>query len=372
MVKLSGILEYSMGGFLCLRGFASFKMLSAISEPNPEVQRDLIVQHQGEMAEFLNGGEYRFFPEVILSLNLTDGRSEFDKIDLFHSELRSGQTWNKSIGGFQISVSQNVTKNVLNTFDPLPRIDRINVAHLKFDETDHKITRIDGNHRLSAATSVKDDFMVPFCLLLFQNPAENEQYSRAIFHNINAKQVPLNLEENLKVILESDEVFSDEKLKTDPSFGWAYYLARKISQQENFEEYPFINLLIRGIKYTYLLQVCQLLIKNQTLPRADEAVNSFHEQLPQIEAALQEAQLHVIPNNLAVIGAISFYKLTNATKYQHFLSWVKENSITRVPGLHMNDLIQILTRYMKIGPNQYLCQCSLVWKLRIHTKQLKM
>ena len=37
MVKLSGILEYSMGGFLCLRGFASFKMLSAISEPNPEV-----------------------------------------------------------------------------------------------------------------------------------------------------------------------------------------------------------------------------------------------------------------------------------------------------------------------------------------------
>ena len=50
MVKLSGILEYSMGGFLCLRGFASFKMLSAISEPNPEVQRDLIAQHQGEMA----------------------------------------------------------------------------------------------------------------------------------------------------------------------------------------------------------------------------------------------------------------------------------------------------------------------------------
>lgn len=134
MVKLSGILEYSMGGFLCLRGFASFKMLSAISESNPEVQRDLIAQHQGEMAEFLNGGEYRFFPEVILSLNLTDGRSEFDKIDLFHSELRSGQTWNKSIGGFQISISRNVTKNVLSAFDPSPRIDRVNIAHLKFDE----------------------------------------------------------------------------------------------------------------------------------------------------------------------------------------------------------------------------------------------
>ena len=350
MVKLSGILEYSMGGFLCLRGFASFKMLSAISEPNPEVQRDLIAQHQGEMAEFLNGGEYRFFPEVILSLNLTDGKSEFDKIDLFHSELRSGQTWNKSIGGFQISISQNVTKNVLSTFDPSPRIDRVNIAHLKFDEKEHRITRIDGNHRLSAAASVGEDFPVPFCLLLFQNPEENGQYSRAIFHNINAKQVPLNLEENLKVILESDGVFSDEKLKTDPSFGWPYYLARKISQQENFEEYPFINLLIRGIKYTYLLQVCQLLIENQTLPKTDEAVNSFREQLPQIEVALQEAQLHVIPNNLAVIGAISFYKLTNVTKYQHFLSWVKENSITRAPGLHMNDLIQIFDQIYENRP----------------------
>ena len=46
MVKLSGILEYSMGGFLCLRGFASYKMLSAISKPNTEVQRGLIDEHK--------------------------------------------------------------------------------------------------------------------------------------------------------------------------------------------------------------------------------------------------------------------------------------------------------------------------------------
>lgn len=350
MVKLSGILQYSMGGFLCLRGFSSYKMLSAISEPNPEIQRELIERHQGEMAEFLNGGEYRFFPEVILSLNLTDGKSEFDRIDSLHTDLRSGQTWNKSIGDFQFTMSQNVTKNVLNVFDPLPRIEKINIAHLKFDEKKHKITRIDGNHRLSAAANVRDDFMVPFCLLLFQNPKENEQYSRAIFHNINAKQVPLNLEENLKVILESDEVFSDEKLKTDPSFGWAYYLARKTAQLENFDEYLFINSLIRGAKYTYLLEEFELLIKNQILPKSDEAVKSFRAQLPQIEAALQEAQLHVIPNNLAVIGAISFYKLTNDSKYQRFLAWVKENSITQAPSIHMNDLIQIFDQVYENMP----------------------
>lgn len=98
MIKLSGILQYSMGGFLCLRGFASFKMLSAISEPNPEIQRKLIEAHKGEMADFLNAGEYRFFPELILSLNLTDGKSDFDELASFHTNLQNGQTWNKGIG----------------------------------------------------------------------------------------------------------------------------------------------------------------------------------------------------------------------------------------------------------------------------------
>lgn len=344
MVKLSGILEYSMGGFLCLRGFASFKLLSGISEPNSEVQREVLVERKDELAEFLNHGEYRFFPEVILSLNLTDGVSDFDALSDFHLKLQIGKTWNGKVGGFQINISQNETKNVVNTFNLSPGIDRINIAHIKFDETKNKLMRIDGNHRLSAADDVLNDFVVPYCLLIFRDPKENEQYSRAIFHNINAKQTPLNLEENLKVILESNDVFSDEKLKTDPSFGWPYYLARKTAEQETFQEYPFICLLIRSAKYTYLLEEFELLIKNKTLPVSDEAVTIFREQLPQIEAALQEAQLHVILQNLAVIGAISYYKLTDSSKYQQFLIWVKKNSITQAPGIHMNDLIQIFDK----------------------------
>ena len=65
MIKLSGILDYSMGGFLCLRGYASYKVLSRISDPNPSIQRNLIEEHKGEMEKFLNKGEYLFFPEVI-------------------------------------------------------------------------------------------------------------------------------------------------------------------------------------------------------------------------------------------------------------------------------------------------------------------
>lgn len=84
MAKLSGILKFSMGGFLCLRGFAKFKELSRISEPNPDVQRDLMEDHQKEMVDFLNRGEYRFFPEVVLSVSLAT-KNNFEEIEEFFS-----------------------------------------------------------------------------------------------------------------------------------------------------------------------------------------------------------------------------------------------------------------------------------------------
>ena len=350
MIKLSGILEYSMGGFLCLRGFASFKMLSAISKSDTKIQRDLIPERTEELSQYLNSGEYRFFPEVILALNLTDGTSEFDVLSQFHEELQSGNTWNKHIGDFEFNISQNKTKNILGPYSPLPQTDRINIAHLKFDESKHKLSRIDGNHRLSAADKVEQDFQTPFCLLLFQNPEEKEHYSRALFYNINAKQVPLNLEQTLKVILEHEEVFGDEKLKTDPSFGWPFYLARKTAHNGRIEQYPFISALVQNSKYTYLLEEFEVLLNEHVIPAADEAIKLFCDQLPQIEEALQEAQLHTVPQNLAVIGAISYYKLTDDEKYKQFLIWVKKNSIATAPGIHMNDLIRIFDKVYENMP----------------------
>ena len=344
MIKLSGLLEYSMGSFLCLRGFASYKMLSEISKSNIKIQRDLIEKHKGEMAEFLNAGQYRFFPEVILSTNLTDGTRDFEELNLFHASLQSGQTWNKTIGNYQFNISRNATKNILNKFDPVPRVERMYLAHLKFDEAICQLTRIDGNHRLSAAAEVNEDFLVPFCLLLFRNPQENDEFSRAIFHNINAKQIPLRLEENLKVILEGSDVFSDEKLLKDPSFGWPYYLARKTSENEKFEAFPFISLLMQNAKYSFLCDAYDALLKNGALPKSDEAVEQFCSHLPAIENALQEAKFYGVPQNMAVIGAIAYYKLTDSCKYQRFLPWVTKYSIAQASKIHMEDLLQIFDK----------------------------
>lgn len=341
MIKLSGILEYSMGGFLCLRGFASYKMLSAISKPNAEVQRGLINEHKGDMARFLNAGEYKFFPEVILSTNLTDGTKDFEELELFHASLQSGQTWNKTIGDFQFNISRHVSKNLLNQYDPLPRVERTYLAHIKFDESICELVRIDGNHRLSAADDVVSDFNLPFCLLLFRNPSENDQFTRAIFHNINAKQIPLKLEENLKVILESPQVFSDETLMNDPSFGWKYYLARKTIQKIDFSYFPAINTYINDSKYSFFVDLYNFFIENKSVKEDDKAVGIVKSQLVDIEKALVESEITATTTNIAVIGALAYYRLTSEFKYRGFLSWIKKNNIGNVEKLHIDDVINL-------------------------------
>lgn len=343
MVKLSGILEYSMGGFLCLRGFASFKLLSAISEPNPEVQRKLIEDHKGEMTRFLSDGEYRFFPEIILSLNLTGGtnKDDFDMVERFHTNLRSGKTWNKSIGGIQFNISQNITKNELNRYDPIPRVDRINIAHIKFNEAQQKLVRIDGNHRLSAADEIRDEFVVPYCLLLFRYPSENEQFSRAIFYNINAKQIPLNLEENLKVILNSPEVFPDSKLITDQTFGWKFYLARKTIESLDFTYFPAISAYISDSKYSFFVDLYGFLIKNGNIEENDGAVEEVKSQLAKVERSLTESAITATTTNIAIIGALAYYRLTDDFKYRGFLSWIKKNNIGNIENLHIEDVINL-------------------------------
>ena len=207
-----------------------------------------------------------------------------------------------------------------------------------------------GNHRLSAADEVTSSFKVPFCLVLCRNTDEESQYSRAIFHNINSKQIPLKLEENLKVILTSENAFSNEVLKTDPSFGWAYYLARVAAKNINFSEYPFINLLIQQEKYTFLKETFDSLLNSGYLPKADIAFDMFSGQLPEIDHALREAQLHSLPQNIAVIGALSFYKLTDQNKYHRFICWIKENCIADAPNIHMHDLISIYDKVFENSP----------------------
>ncbi|MDF2821195.1 MAG: hypothetical protein K0R15_1636 [Clostridiales bacterium] len=331
-MKLSGIVDYTMGNFLCLRGYASFKDLSRISQPNPDYQRPLIDNHKGDMARFLNQGEYLFFPEVILSLSLaTNGN--YDEIRNIQTIISAGDTWNGSLGDFKIDMSKNETKSHSGG------VNRVRLGHITFDESKIKLNRIDGNHRMSAADETISDFKTPFCILLFANEQENEKFSRAIFHNVNAKQIPLKLEENLKVILDNDLVYSDTSLTS--SFGYNYYLARKTLKSIDLAYFANFNTYIGTSKYTFFVALFEYLISNNSIPNTDESIEIIKGQLVDIETALAESQVVATTTNIAIIGALAYYKLTNQLKYRGFMSWIKKNNLGNVQMLHIGDVIKL-------------------------------
>jgi hypothetical protein len=63
-MKLRGVLDFSLGNFLCLRGFAPMRVLYGLSDADQSFQRDLLNEHREEMIAFLNQGEFLFFPRL--------------------------------------------------------------------------------------------------------------------------------------------------------------------------------------------------------------------------------------------------------------------------------------------------------------------
>lgn len=349
-MRLTGIIDYTMDNFLCIRGFASMIDLAEISEADETIQRDLIEEHRGEMEAYLSDGKFTFFPEVILCANMKGSEQDIEKIDILRSEIRAEHGIKKTdINGIKYSIKRNAVKKENNGLF----YDVTQTVIMDFDKSTiekQKILRIDGNHRLSAVhqSSSYATKRIPYCLLLFRNTEETDKFCRALFYNINTKQIPLKMEQNLKVIIESEITFDDDTLRNDPSFGFNYYLTRQIIKSFDLSDFPFLKLFISGNEFTYFVEVFKLLLENQLIEENEECIVQIKATLQDINSALQAATIAGVPNNLAVIGAFSYYKLSNPQKAQNFMSWVKKNNLTDISELHICDVLNI---YDKIYEN---------------------
>lgn len=196
-----------LGTFRIIRGFANLKDLAEISVPyemadsgqGDEVigqQRALDLGHAERIKRYLESGEQRFLPEVILSMRV-DLFEELDKNNFPLGVANAGDD-----EGVKISrrwKSQNI------------RVHRITVDRTKLAKIHEKklIRRVDGNHRLALAAGLQDDpavatkYLAPFCMVLLgdaNNKADN--YSESlIFHTINSTALPLESEHALRLIL---------------------------------------------------------------------------------------------------------------------------------------------------------------------------
>jgi hypothetical protein len=345
-VRLRGVLDLSLGNFLCLRGFAPMGGLYDISEPDPSIQRNLLHEHRDEMVAFLNQGEFLFFPEVILGTTLSRDVDDANVSQMFE-KVRNGENFKRlKFDDFGISAS---TRRVKKPEEKRAQ-DVFHVATLDLKKSfRHKFSRIDGNHRLSA-TPEDPKFRshnTPFCLIFFRNNVEAARFSRALFHNINYKQIPLTMEHNLRLILDDEDLFPDELLKTSPSFGWPYYLSRRLKNHLDFDLLTNLAPFIEQQPRTFLVQQLKYLIDKGVLGDNENAIRRFKGALGRVNAIFDTCPGLKDSTNTALLAALLYYDLLPSAHVQSFIRWVLENHIHLIRESTPSDLIQIFDKVLE-------------------------
>ncbi|WP_047541369.1 hypothetical protein [Methylotenera versatilis] len=342
---LRGLLERSLGGFICIRGYAKLGDLAEISKPNEQYQRDLVPSHKKDLEKYLNARESVFFPEVILSYTLNPS---MDNITISGTaEMLTAST----------SIGKNITITQFNRSYASAKDSRqkewvrlvtleINDAYLGLGAPS-LFNRIDGNHRLSAAKEVDADkagIQAPFCLILLNENDEDAKLQSVIFHNINSKGLALTSEENLKAILD-DTRFSDDELKH--SFGWAYVKAKELIPQIDNEYLGSLNhvfgtrlrtVVLKGLEFLALQKLIKETSSIKSIKQKLAVVNQVFKQEARLQAC-QEIGLLVAFLYYAFKDTGSDFVLTTA-----FKNWVLRNHIDEIKDIDAASIVDVFDR----------------------------
>ncbi|MRR49824.1 MAG: hypothetical protein EG825_02740 [Rhodocyclaceae bacterium] len=342
---LSGILHTSLGGFTVIRGVAPLGELARCSRFDGAYQRNLIETHKEEIERFLADRQYLFFPEVVLSASLRfdfnayKGKQPVAPID---DIIRTGKGFKSNVDGLSVKV---VTTKLPKALETVGALNAPQLAYLELpeDQLDNglKLFRIDGNHRLSAAQDLKSEeatykLSTPFCIVLHDEPTEAQRFEKVVFHNINAKQIPLTSEENLRLILEDGKsrLFDDNILLESPSFGPPYYLARKLLAEIDERYLAALAQPLRNRRSLALALTQFLAGRDEAIRKAQDAV-ALDGQVPRLREALQQVNtIYRERPKLAANGchgvlvAFLYFALHNEGKQlAAFARWVTSNRI---------------------------------------------
>lgn len=348
---LSGILHTSLGGFTVIRGVAPLGELARCSRFDPAYQRNLIETHRSEIEQFLADRQFLFFPEVVLSAALAydyaKARGKARDVQAL-ADLHAGKAFKSNVDGLTVRVVKTKLPKGLEVVggSAAPTLAYLEIPEEQLvRENGLRLFRIDGNHRLSAARDLKPGdaawgLETPFCLVLHQDATEKQRFEKVVFHNINAKQIPLTSEENLRLILQTgeDALFSDEDLLTRPSFGPAYWLARHLLPQFQAD---FLGGLSQHFenRHTLALGLTQFLMAKQAVASEAEAAR-LQGEVDRIRQALIAVNAHYAePSRVAlreagchgVLTAFVYFALKNeGRQLAAFARWIETNRIDRL------------------------------------------
>lgn len=217
MIKLEGIIYKTFNHYVVLRGFAQIKDLAAISHRPESYQRSAIESHKKDIIEFLDSGEYKYFPEITLACRVNKYSEFAQNIGIDNAVDRDDAQY---VDGLKI-LSERLPYEGY----------RARHANLSKDNNTD-LVRVDGNHRLepfdvdnekiweetNADKKHLGALIVPFTII-FSEQEFGDKFEAGIFHNINFKQEPLREEASLKIISDL-KVFEDKE-----KLGFEYPLA---------------------------------------------------------------------------------------------------------------------------------------------------
>ncbi|MCB4792173.1 MAG: hypothetical protein LHV68_09825 [Elusimicrobia bacterium] len=326
MISLKGIFGISLGGFPCIRGYAKLGDLAKISKANPGFQRELLPHHKKDIEIFLDNQEYLFFSEIVLSCPLY--------YDYGKKNAISGLNPINSIGNkenFSSNVNKLSIKFKKNT----------DIVELTIDETknDFLLSRVDGNHRLSAS-DLKDSFKeytTPFCIILFSDD-KSDKRDKVIFHNINFRSIPLEFEHSLKIFLDDVSLFSDDELKK-PSLGWAYYFARKLMH----DDYQNISVLHKDGKYRHILvNAVKLLLERGAIKENEDELSKIRNALNRLDTIY--LKYPVIHSNSGIFSTMLYLQIQKEYLIEPFLQWVTNDLVYDIKEISPESLLEIFNK----------------------------
>ncbi|WP_347068752.1 hypothetical protein [Flavobacterium sp. WV_118_3] len=350
---LRGIIDNSLNGQLCIRGFAPIKELANISKADYSYQRNPI-QDREDISDFLKNETYLFFPEVILSYKI---KHDFSKSKDTLTPLQKIQS-NKSFKSNIDQTSFKIKKIDYKSIADAKGVTTLSVVEIEINNlADKPFHRIDGNHRLKAAeesTAEKVDRMVaPFCIILGQEFYENgaivtntetENFDKAIkvfFHNINTKTIPLTSEENLKVIIDDKLTFPDTELQE--LLGDYALLTRTLIDKVSPEYFEGIQHIISGKYRTYYNSIFWILLERGE--DKDTLVEKVFNSLKAIDLLYSENDSLKANSSFGLLTAFLYYHVQgNKAKFDFFKDWILNNHIFEIQEVKDASLVNIFDK----------------------------
>lgn len=333
-----GAFAPSIGGFLTVRGYARLTDIAKCSVADEGYQRDLQPKHVEEIRAFFSEGEYLFFPEIVLSVQLdADFSATSAPSDDPFALIRSGQPFKSNTNGLDVKPRKAKSASDLTRYE------------ITVPDGAKLFKRIDGNHRLNAFEELKDEkfdrYEAPFCVIFL--PAKEARRSQeALFHNINSKAWPLTSEEAYKGIVDDETDFPDDALRD--RFGPEFLQCRHLRKRLDFGYLSNLKAVFgqnedqkdctRSILIQSLRDALTQLAAD-TVPEAD----AVFEGIKHINTTYADARLQASTAQGLFAAFLFFHLNTDRSHgtYEQFTNWVLQTHQYELQSIHAADLVKI-------------------------------